>query len=162
FAPHIWRCVQRGATLGERMDNCFTEVFAGALGPAGSGKDAVIIGSDSPDLPCAYVQEAFARLSAGADMVLGPAEDGGYYLIGLRAPQPDLLGDIVMSTPTVLADTLARAATRCLQVALLPPWYDVDTISELARLSAALRHAPLRSAAATRAFLLQLQTGLLP
>jgi rSAM/selenodomain-associated transferase 1 len=162
LAPHTWRCIQRGATLGERMDNCFDEIFAGARSPAGTGQHIVIIGSDSPDLPCAYVQEAFARLSAGADMVLGPAEDGGYYLIGLGAPQPGLLSDIAMSTPTVLADTVARAAMRGLRVALLPHWYDVDTIADLARLATALRHAPPDSAAATRAFLLQLPHGILP
>jgi len=74
---------------------------------AGEGHLAVIIGSDSPDLPPEYLSDAFARLEAGADVALGPADDGGYYLIGLRAPQPRLLREVPMSTPSVLADTLA-------------------------------------------------------
>ena len=114
---------------------------------------AVIIGSDSPDLPSEYICEAFARLERGADVVLGPADDGGYYLIGLRVPQPRLLREVPMSTPTVLADTLALARELGLRVDLLPAWYDVDTVAELRRLAAALRAAPPDVAAYTRAFL---------
>ncbi len=116
----------------------------------------VIIGSDSPDLPTDYVWEAFARLDGGADVVLGPAEDGGYYLIGLCAPQPRLLREVPMSTPTVLADTLALARELGLRVELLPPWYDVDTSAELRWLAEGLRDAPPEVAPCTRAFLASL------
>jgi uncharacterized protein len=87
--------------------------------------------------------------------VLGPAEDGGYYLIGLRRPQPRLLREVPMSTPTVLADTLALARATGLRAELLPPWYDIDTVVELRRLARDLRRAPPAVAPRTRAFLLQ-------
>jgi glycosyltransferase A (GT-A) superfamily protein (DUF2064 family) len=90
--------------------------------------------SDSPTLPVAYVSEAFSRLQEGADVVLGPCDDGGYYLIGLKQPQPRLLREVQMSTPTVLRDTLAIAEELGLRVVLLPTWYDVDTAAELQRL----------------------------
>jgi hypothetical protein len=118
-----------------------------------SGQWSVLIGSDIPDLPAAYVRDAFARLESGADVVLGPAEDGGYYLIGLRAPQPGLLRGVPMSTPTVLADTLALAREQGLRADLLPPWSDIDTIADLQQLAARLRDAPPDVALRTRAFL---------
>lgn len=95
------------------MDNAFADAFA-QDGPV------VIIGSDLPSLPAAHVRDAFARLDAGADLALGPAEDGGYYLIGLRARQPRLLREPPMSAPTLLADTLALAAELGLRAELLP------------------------------------------
>jgi glycosyltransferase A (GT-A) superfamily protein (DUF2064 family) len=180
LAPGIAACSQRGADLGERLADVFEEVAGGRLLPVGeTGRQGdkeqdrepvslspclpvpvsngpssvVIIGSDSPDLPAAYLCEAFARLAAGADVALGPSDDGGYYLIGLRAPQPRLLREVPMSTPTVLADTLALADELGLRVELLPPWYDVDTAAELARLAASLRAAPPDVAPQTRAFL---------
>jgi glycosyltransferase A (GT-A) superfamily protein (DUF2064 family) len=85
--------------------------------------------------------------------VLGPCEDGGYYLIGLRRPQPRLLREVRMSTPDVLRDTLAIAAELGLRVAMLPTWYDVDTAAELARLCEELRAAPPEIAMHTRGFL---------
>jgi glycosyltransferase A (GT-A) superfamily protein (DUF2064 family) len=90
--------------------------------------------SDSPTLPAAYLSAAFTHLREGADVVLGPCDDGGYYLIGLRQPQSRLLREVPMSTPTVLRDTLAIAEELGLRVALLPTWYDVDTVAELRRL----------------------------
>ena len=91
--------------------------------------------SDSPTLPAGYVQEAFARLDA-ADVVIGPCRDGGYYLIGMKQPQPRLLQEVEMSTPRVLVDTLALAAAMGVTVSLLPEWYDVDTGAELDHLAA--------------------------
>jgi uncharacterized protein len=175
LAPDFVAWRQRGAKLGERMDDIFHAslrsdqsddgrwtmddsedtpiVYRLSSIVARMAHSAVLIGSDSPDLPGEYIREAFARLEAGADVVLGPAEDGGYYLIGLRAPQPRLLREVPMSTPTVLADTLALACALGLRVELLPTWYDVDTVAELRRLAAALRAAPPDVAARTRAFL---------
>jgi glycosyltransferase A (GT-A) superfamily protein (DUF2064 family) len=111
--------------------------------------------SDSPTLPAAFVAEAFERLRDGADVVLGPCDDGGYYLIGLRAPQPRLLREVPMSTPTVTRDTLALADELGLRVALLPQWYDIDTAADLARLRAELRAAAPEVAPRTRAFLME-------
>lgn len=113
LAPELAAHPQRGAGLGERMDNAFADAFA-QDGPV------VIIGSDLPSLPAAHVRDAFARLDAGADLALGPAKDGGYYLIGLRARQPRLLREPPMSAPTLLADTLALAAELGLRAELLP------------------------------------------
>jgi glycosyltransferase A (GT-A) superfamily protein (DUF2064 family) len=115
----------------------------------------VIMDSDSPTLPPAQVAGAFAALD-GADVVLGPCEDGGYYLIGLKRPQPRLLREVPMSTPHVLRDTLALAEQAGLRVALLAPWYDVDTAQELDRLRADLAYQAPGIAPHTRAFLARL------
>lgn len=147
FAPAMSARPQRGTTLGERMDDALRHALAG---PSAS---TVLIGSDSPDLPAAYLHEAWRQLAQGADVVLGPAFDGGYYLIGARAPQPRLVREVRMSTPTVLADTLAIAEHMKLRVHLLPPWYDVDTADDLWRLNERLRGASPQVAPATRAFL---------
>ena len=85
--------------------------------------------------------------------MLGPADDGGYYLIGLKRPAPRLLREVRMSTPTVLADTLALAAEEGLRVALLPIWYDVDDVASLERLRDELANAGDGVAPWTRAFL---------
>lgn len=103
----------------------------------------VVIGSDSPHLPAAWVAQAFETLETH-EVVIGPALDGGYYLLGQRAnPAPvDLFSGITMSTATVCAETLARAKASGLRVALLPTTFDIDEFSELVRLRAALRDAP--------------------
>ena len=96
--------------------------------------------SDSPTLPLAYLTQAFAHLDDPAtDVVLGPCDDGGYYLIGWKRPLPRLVQEVEMSTEHVLADTLAVAAEEGLTTALLPVWYDVDSAAELARIQAELR-----------------------
>jgi hypothetical protein len=86
------------------------------------------------------------------DLVLGPAEDGGYYLIGVRADLPALFSEIPWSTPSVLETTLARARAAGLRSACLPAWFDVDTPEDLARLRTALREAP-QTAPVTSRFL---------
>jgi len=113
----------------------------------------VVIDSDSPTLPAEYLGMAFAALDGVADVVLGPCDDGGYYLIGLKRPQPRLLREVQMSTPFVVRDTLALASELGLRVALLPQWYDVDTVAELNRLRVELRETPTQVARHTRAFL---------
>jgi glycosyltransferase A (GT-A) superfamily protein (DUF2064 family) len=76
-------------------------------------------------------------LGEGAvDVVVGPCEDGGYYLIGLRAPAPALFRDMPWSTEAVTEETLARARALRLRLALLPTWFDVDRGEDLARLRA--------------------------
>ena len=148
LAPDMLLTPQRGADLGERLDHLLTAALqAGA-------QQAVVMDSDSPTLPTAYVAEAFARLDGPDDVVLGPCDDGGYYLIGLKRPQPRLLREVQMSTPFVVRDTLALAAELGLRVALLPTWYDVDTAAELARLRAELTHSAEQTARHTRAFLM--------
>ena len=134
LAPDMELVCQRGASLGERLDNLLTEALA-------SGAErAVVMDSDSPTLPVAYISQAFERL-ADVDVVLGPTRDGGYYLIGMKQPQPHLLHQVEMSTPHVLADTLALAKASGLTVSLLPSWYDVDTVVDLAELECELSGA---------------------
>lgn len=133
-APDFELVPQIGATLGERLDGVLSHCLQ-------NGYDLVAaMNSDSPTLPAAYLNEAFARLAdPQADVVFGPCEDGGYYLIGWKRPYPQLVRDVQMSTDHVLQDTLAIAATEKLQVSLLPSWYDVDGAAELQRLQEALQ-----------------------
>jgi rSAM/selenodomain-associated transferase 1 len=103
------------------------------------GYDAVcLVNSDSPTLPAAILGDAVAALALGRKVVLGPAEDGGYYLIGIPAglarQAEALFDDIPWSTPQVTAVTLARAVVAGLEVACLPAWYDVDDAPSLRRL----------------------------
>jgi uncharacterized protein len=117
---------QEGADLGERMARAFARSFAAGFGPV------LLRGSDVPDLPAAVVSEARAVLAAGeAQVVLGPATDGGYHLVGLSEPQPALFRGPVWSSSTVLTDTLSLARHLGLRVHLLPPWPDIDTDDDL-------------------------------
>ncbi len=124
LAPDMELICQYGKSLGERLDNLLTKVLA-------TGKQrAVVMASDSPTLPPEYISQAFDQLDT-ADVVIGPTRDGGYYLIGMKQPQSHLLHQVQMSTPNVLADTLALAKASELTISLLPTWYDVDTIADL-------------------------------
>lgn len=142
---------QRGKDLGERMAEAFREAFAMGHGPA------LIIGTDSPDLPPSYIEEAFCRLESGdSDAVFGPTKDGGYYLVGMASLHRQLFRDIPWSSDMVLRDTLERAGHAGIRVSLLPPWHDVDTAADLRRpeLLDEFNGAPL-----TRKFLLGLLEG---
>ena len=95
-----------------------------------------VLNSDSPTLPTVYLQQAASLLLApGKRAVLGPAEDGGYYLLGLRSPEAALFSDITWSTGSVAAETRQRAEAAGLPMELLPSWYDVDDPPSLRRLS---------------------------
>jgi len=121
---------QKGGSLGERLIAVFSDCFDEA-----AGRPVCVIGGDAPHLPPALLAEAFGRLATGGtDAVLGPSEDGGYYLVGLKSPQPELFRDIPWSTDAVLSETLARAADSRVAAALLPRWYDIDTPEDVARL----------------------------
>jgi rSAM/selenodomain-associated transferase 2/rSAM/selenodomain-associated transferase 1 len=123
---------QRGETLGHRMRNVFADVF-------GQGySTVVIIGSDLPTLPVAYVEQAFECLhNPKNDVVIGPARDGGYYLIGLHALWPELFESVPWSTSEVLTVTLRAADQLRLSVSLAPEWYDVDGVEDLRRVAGA-------------------------
>jgi len=139
---------QQGADLGERLSTVLTELLG--LGHAG----AIAVDSDSPTLPMAYVAEAATALAASTcDVVLGPCEDGGYYLVGVRGPQPALFEGIPWSTDAVFALTLAKARAGGLSVHVLPRWFDVDTEADLRRLHAEIvagPHGPPRTSAFVR------------
>ena len=138
---------QHGRDLGERMRSVL-----GALLRAGHPA-AIALGTDTPTLPRALLQRAVDLAASGdVDVVLGPSEDGGYYLIGVRDDYPTLFEGVPWSTPAVLDVTLRRADDAGLRSALLPTWFDVDTPDDLARLRAALIDTP-HVAPATRRFL---------
>lgn len=123
---------QRGDGLGARMLNAFVETFL-----AGFGR-VVIIGTDHPTLPPAFVERAFEELAAPFTTVLGPSDDGGYYLLGMNEVYPQLFQGMAYSHPDVFADTLERAHATPASVSILPLWYDVDTPDALRRLAADL------------------------
>jgi len=117
---------QQGVSLGDRMFDAFTRAFQGGL------KTCCIIGTDSPDLPQRYIGKAFELLDRGdIDVVFGPAEDGGYYLLGLKQACNGFFELIPWGTPRVLDDSLERARHLGLRTALLPKWYDIDTQEDL-------------------------------
>jgi uncharacterized protein len=128
-APGFTLIPQRGGDLGERQLHLVEEILGLGL------QAALVIGTDSPTLPRECLDEAVSLVMApDVDVVLGPTEDGGYYLIGLRAPAPELFRAMPWSTPAVLDETLARVARLGWRLALLPPWYDVDRGPDLLRL----------------------------
>jgi rSAM/selenodomain-associated transferase 2/rSAM/selenodomain-associated transferase 1 len=119
---------QHGEVLGDRMRCVFEQLFERGY------SSIVMIGSDLPTLPTSYIEQAFDSLRDEQHTVaIGPASDGGYYLIGLRAASFDLFDKIPWSTPEVLTATLAAAKALDLSVSLTPTWYDVDGIDDLRR-----------------------------
>lgn len=123
---------QSSGDLGGRMSNAFKDLFARGY------ESAIMIGADLPTLPSRYLRAAFAALER-RPVVLGPSLDGGYYLIGLRAPQPELFEGIAWSTNQVLGQTIDRINRLSLEVQCLEPWYDVDTADDLDFLVSHLR-----------------------
>ena len=107
----------------------------------------VIVGSDAPTLPRAHLHQALDALMAH-DVVIGPSDDGGYYLVGARVDVPELFAGVRWSTPEVLATTLERLGARA--YALLPAWHDVDSAEDLERLERELATLPPSVAPATR------------
>jgi rSAM/selenodomain-associated transferase 1 len=120
---------QRGRTFGDRLLHTTEDLFS-------LGYDSVcLIDSDSPTLPAAFLRAAVSALARSGDrVVLGPARDGGYYLIGLKTTQPHLFEDIDWSTSRVLRQTIARAKEINLPVIALPEWFDVDDAQGLQQL----------------------------
>jgi len=115
---------QSGEDLGARLDHVSRSAFAKGY------RRVVMVGTDSPSLPATIYGEAFTLLSSH-DLVLGPALDGGYYLIGLTRPVPELFAGIPWSTDRVCAITRERAERLGLRMALLPTWRDLDTLDDL-------------------------------
>jgi rSAM/selenodomain-associated transferase 1 len=151
--PIIWH-EQEGADLGARL-----EAIAAHAGTLGYGP-LLIMGTDSPTLPASFICAARDALAAGdADITLGPTEDGGYYLVGLRRPVPGLFQNVEWSTPRAYRQTARNAARLCLRLFSLPPWYDVDTPQDFARLQHELKTSPQAQdlAPATHRWLLQRQ-----
>jgi rSAM/selenodomain-associated transferase 1 len=144
---------QRGASLGERMQNAFDDALADA--------DRVcIVGTDHPTLPTAYLRKAFEVLDADASICIGPSEDGGFYVLGMSTFYPVLFEDMTYSHDQVFHDTLARVDQTPARLTVLPRWYDVDTPSSLRRLVGDLEDAEA-DLSATRAVVRDLRLGAL-
>jgi uncharacterized protein len=152
-APGFVLVQQRGADLGDRLANSLGEL----LNRGHHG--AMAIDSDTPTLPVGFLQQAVDLVTTpGIDVVLGPTQDGGYYLIGLRAMHHELFEAMAWSTNAVLPETIRRADAKGLRVACLPPWYDIDTPEDLGRLRAEVAASGGDAPRHTRTFLLE-RTG---
>lgn len=135
-----------GADIGECLERSLADLL-------GLGYRRVLaLNADGPSLPVAYLREAVAALAA-SDVVLGPGEDGGYYLVGLTHLHAPLFRGIIWSTDQVLAQTVERAQCLGLRIHLLPPWYDIDTPADARRLARELPTLPPDRLPHTRAFL---------
>jgi rSAM/selenodomain-associated transferase 1 len=130
---------QQGDDLGERMGGIVRTFMQ-------SGDDRVVlIGTDSPTLPTSYLKDAFDALQQHplqADVVLGPSQDGGYYLIGFSKWIPQILKGIPWSTEKVFEITLQKIHDLGLACEVLPPWFDVDDLKHLKTLTAQLTQQP--------------------
>jgi uncharacterized protein len=128
---------QSGRDLGERMTTAVDAEFAQGAAPV------VVLGADVPHVDLACVQHAVDALGKDADVALGPALDGGYYLIGLRAPVPALFAGIAWGTDQVFRATVAQAGRLGLRVELLPESFDVDQVADLTRLRTVMDSAAM-------------------
>ena len=127
---------QGGGDLGERLIRATADLLV--AGHAG----AVLVNSDSPTLPRAILRAAVDAVRQGDRVVLGPALDGGYTLIGLSKPHPEVFAGIPWSTDAVYRTTVERARAVALAVTNVPPWYDVDDVASLRVLQAELDGTP--------------------
>jgi len=118
------KTVQQGGDLGKRMANAFNENLKTGT------KMVVIIGTDCYELTGGIIADAFAQLEQH-DVVIGPALDGGYYLLGMKVFHPELFVDVAWSTPSVLKDTLSRCESLTLNYFLLPVLSDIDEEKDL-------------------------------
>lgn len=116
--------MQEGEDLGARMDTAFTKLLSSGY------QKVLIIGTDCYDLSPEILRQAFAELTQ-RDLVIGPARDGGYYLLGMRKPAPELFIGIPWSTSSVFRDTMDCAKKLGLSCAVLPVLSDVDTAEDL-------------------------------
>lgn len=126
---------QGSGDLGARMEAAITE-------GVGLGRRVCVVGADLPEMTPQLVTEAYSAMDNGADLVLGPALDGGYYLLATGAPYPQLFREMEWSQPRVLEETLARAHGLGLRVYLLPPLRDVDTLDDLRLAAPSMEHEP--------------------
>jgi hypothetical protein len=130
---HFMLIPQHGDDLGGRIIFTFDQLFRQGYARV------IVIDSDTPTLPTAYLEQALRLIAAAEnDVVLGPTEDGGYYLIGLRQAYRELFEQMPWSTSQVFPETRRRSELYGLTVACTDYWYDVDTPEDLARLRASL------------------------
>lgn len=138
LSPAPLACVaQAGDDLGERMRSALGHLLC-----ARGCEAAILVGTDMPMLTAEHITEARETLDAFSGVVLGPADDGGYYLIGMHTVHPELFEGVEWGTASVLTDTLRAADRAGIEARLLRSGYDVDTIDDLRRLENDLRSAP--------------------
>ncbi len=116
--------VQKGVGLGERMHHAFDQAFKDG------GKKAIIIGSDCYELKKKHIEWAFERLNEN-DLVIGPAEDGGFYLLGMKSPHPQLFENKTYSHEHVFNHLVEAAQKEDLTFELLDPLSDVDELADI-------------------------------
>ena len=121
---------QEDGNLGERMERFFHRTLAQAT-------SVVLIGTDSPNVPVSIFDEA-ARILEEKKVVLGPTEDGGYYLVGASGSVPPIFNDVAWSTAAVWEQTTQRLEEMKIDFGILPTWYDVDEQSALDRLRSSI------------------------
>jgi rSAM/selenodomain-associated transferase 1 len=136
--PRVRVVAQRGEGLAAGLTSVFAH-FA-----KGSQRRIIAFNSDSPHLPSAILEDAFAAL-ATHDIVVGPTYDGGYYLVGAKNSHPALFTDDGMGTGSALEQLLGRTRVLELSVSCLDPFYDIDVVEDLFRLAAELERAPDRA-----------------
>jgi rSAM/selenodomain-associated transferase 1 len=131
------RCFpQRGRDLGRRIDHAMRVVHRASGGPV------IALGADMPHVARREIARAGRALAGGADVVLGPAVDGGYYLIGTRMPQRAMFDDIAWGTGAVAAATRRRCRALGLALVELSPGFDVDGVRDLVALAGVVRRRP--------------------
>lgn len=129
---------QQGDDLDERLLAAIAYAYDRGFAPI------IVLGTDSPTLPPALIEEAFKALSTGsADVVLGPTVDGGYYLVGVRQPEPKIFHDISWSSPATFEQTARNVRQLNLKLLTLEQWYDVDTFADLKSLHDELLRHPI-------------------
>ncbi len=120
---------QRGEDLGERMSNAFEEIWVKGY------KKIILIGSDLPALPLDFLENAFDMLQGpGKRVVLGPSRDGGYYLVGMNRPLPQIFQRMSWSHSNVLDETVKKLASLGIRPKILSTWFDIDALDDLRHL----------------------------
>jgi len=125
---------QQGQHLGDRLISAIAYADSFGFSPI------IVLGADSPTLPPTFIQQACQMLTVGpADITLGPTADGGYYLVGIRKPEPEIFHNITWSSALTLEHTMRNIKQLGLRLVTLEQWYDVDTFADLRSLNNELR-----------------------
>jgi uncharacterized protein len=153
LAPGFQLVLQQGGALGDRLHHVIDNALANGYA------QAAVLSSDTPFVDPDQLVAGFQALDEGADIALGPCDDGGYYVLHTCMPVPELLVPIKMSTPTVYADTLAAARRQNARVATLASTIDLDTPDDIRRVLTTLSDWPEQIAPRTRAWLTRWQSA---
>jgi rSAM/selenodomain-associated transferase 1 len=128
--PNTPKFIQKGADLGEKMQNAFEKGFSDGY------KKIILIGSDLPDISATIIQKGFDQLN-NSEIVFGPAEDGGYYLVGMNKMYKSIFENKKWSTKELLKTTLLELDKNKTKVSLLHKLNDIDNLDDLKRSSVA-------------------------